>query len=49
MVDDLACKIIGTETVKVTERDGMVYALEMVWYVPKASHNLISIRMLDKE
>ena len=30
MVDGLTCEVIGTETVKVTERDGMVHALEAV-------------------
>ena len=49
MVDDSACEIIGTTTVKVTKRDGTVHALEAVRYVPKAQYNLISIRVLDEE
>ena len=36
-------------TVKVTERDGTVRALEAVWYVPEARYNLKSIRVLDEE
>jgi len=49
MVDDSACKIIDTETVNVTCRDGTVHALEVVCYVPEARYNLISIEMLDEE
>jgi len=49
MVDGSACEVIGTGTVKVTERDGMVHALEAVQYVPEARYNLISIRVLDEE
>ena len=44
-----ACKVIGTETVKVTERDEMVHALEVIQYVLEACYNLISIWVLDKE
>ena len=33
MVDGLVCKVIGTGTVKVIERDGMVRALEAVRYI----------------
>jgi len=33
MMDGSSCKVIDTETVKVTERDGMVHALEVVRYV----------------
>jgi len=49
MVDGSVCEIIGTGTVKVTGRDGIVRALEAVWYVPEARYNLISIRVLDEE
>ena len=35
MVDGSACKVIGTGTVKVTERDETVRALEAVRYVPR--------------
>ena len=49
MVDDLACNVIGTGTVKVTERDGTVRALEAVQYVPGVCYNLISIKVLDEE
>ena len=38
-----------TGTVKVTERDRMVHALEAVRYVPEARYNLIFIGVLDKE
>jgi len=49
IVDSSVCEIIGTGTVKVTERDGIVCALEAVCYVPKERYNLIHIRVLDKE
>ena len=49
MVNGSACEVIGTGTVKVTERDGTVRALEAVRYVPEARYNLISIRVLDEE
>ena len=49
MVDGSACEVIGTGTVKVTERDGTVRALETVMYVSEARYKLISIRVLDKE
>ena len=49
IVNDSACKVISTETVKIIERDGMVHAVEVVWYVPKTRYNLISIRSLDEE
>ena len=49
MVDGSACEIIGTGTVKITERDGTVHVLEAVRYVQKARYNLISIMVLDKE
>ena len=49
IVDSSACKVIGTEIVKVTERDGIMRAPEAVWYVPVAQYNLISIRVLDEE
>ena len=49
MMDSSACKVIGTGTVKVTERDGMVRALEVVLYVPELRYNLISIRVLDEK
>ena len=47
MVDDSACEVIGTGTVKITGRDETVRALEAVRYVPEARYNLISIRVLD--
>ena len=49
MVDGSACEVIGTGTVKVTERDVIVRALEAIRYVPEACYNLISIRVLDQE
>ena len=49
MMDGSACEVIDTGTIKVTERDGTVYALEAVWYVPKHGTILISIGVLDKE
>ena len=49
MVNGLACKVIDTGTVKVTERDGTVRALEGVRYVPESRYNLISIGVLDEE
>jgi len=49
MVDDSACEDIGTGIVKVTERDGTVLTLKVVWYVPEARYNLISIKVLDEE
>jgi len=48
MVDGSACKVIGTMTIKVTERDGIVRALEVVWYVLEARYNLIFIGVLDE-
>jgi len=36
MADGSAYKVIDIGTVKVTERDKMVRALEAVWYVPEA-------------
>ena len=35
MVDGSACEIIGTGTINIAERDGMVRALEAVWYIHK--------------
>ena len=49
MVDGSACEVIGTGTVKITERDGTVRALEAVRYVPEARYNLISIEVLNEE
>jgi len=49
MMDSSACKVIGTGTVKVTERDGTVRTLGAVWYVPEARYILISIGVLDEE
>jgi len=49
MVDDSACEVIGTWTIKVTERDGTMCALEAVQYIPEARYNLISIGVLDEE
>ena len=49
MVDGSVCKIIGTGTVKVIERDRMVHVLEAVLYIPEARYNLISICVLDEE
>ena len=48
MVDDSACEVIDTGTVKVTEKDGTVRALEAVRYVTEALYNLISIRVLEE-
>ena len=49
MVDVSACKIIGTETVNITGRDGAMHALEEVQYVLKARYNLIFVRVLHSE
>ena len=49
MVDVSTCEVIGTGTVKVTERDGTMCALKAVRYVSEARHNLISIRVLDEK
>ena len=35
MVDGSTCEVIGTGIVKVTYRDGMVHALEVVRYIPR--------------
>ena len=40
------CEVIGTGTVKVTQRDGTVRALEAVQCVSEARYNLISIEVL---
>jgi len=42
MVDGLTCEVIGTGTIKVTERDETVHALEAVRYIPEGWYNLIS-------
>jgi len=49
MVDDSACKVIGTKTINITGRDGTLCALKVVWYILEARYNLISIRVLDSE
>jgi len=49
MINGSTCKVIGTRTVKVIERDGTMRALEAVRYVPEACYNLISKRVLDEE
>ena len=49
MVDSSACKVIGTGTIKVIERDGTVHAPEVVWYFSEARYNLISIGCLMKK
>jgi len=49
MVNGLACEVIRTGTVKITERDRMMHALEAVRYVAETRYNPISIRMLDEE
>jgi len=41
-------KVIGTRTIKVTERDETMCTLEAVRYVPEARYNLISIGVLDR-
>ena len=47
MVDGSACDDTGT--IKVTERDGMMHALETIRYVPEIWYNLISIWVFDEE
>ena len=37
MVDGSACEVIDTGTINVTERDGMMQALEAVWYIRRHS------------
>ena len=49
IVDGSTCEVIGTKTIKVTETDGMMRALETVRYVPEARYNVIFIRVLDEE
>ena len=49
IVDDSACEVIDTGTIKVTRRDRTLRALEAVQYVLEAWYNLISIRVLDEE
>ena len=49
MVDDSACKVISTVTVKITHRDMTVCSLEAIRYVSEARYNLISIRVLHEE
>jgi len=49
MVDDSTYEVIGIGTIKVTERDEIMRALEAVWYVPEARYNLISTKVLDEE
>ena len=49
MVDDSACKVIGTGTINLTCIDRMVQVLEAVQYIPEALYNLISIGVLDEE
>ena len=48
-MDGSTCEVIDTGTFKVTEKDEMVRALEVIWYVPEARYNLISIRVFDEE
>ena len=48
MVDGLACEVIDTGTIKITEREEIVRALEAVRYVPEARYNLISIKVLNE-
>ena len=43
LVAGLTCEVISTRTVKVTERNGTMRALETVRYLPEARHNLLSI------
>ena len=40
--------VIGIGTINIIEIDGMVPALEAVYYVIEARYNLISIRVLDE-
>jgi len=49
MVDGSNCEVIGSGTVKIIGRDGIVCAPEAVRYVPEARYNLISIRVLNEE
>jgi len=49
MVNGLACEVIGTGTIKVTERDGTVSVLEAIRYVPETRYNIISTRVLDEK
>ena len=48
-MDGSTSKVIRTGSVNITGRDGMMYALETVWYVLEAQYNLIFIRVVDKE
>ena len=49
LADCSTCEVIGIGIVKVTERDGIVRALEVVRYVLEVRYSLISIRVLDEE
>ena len=49
MVDGSACEVIGTMTVKVTERDRTMGLLEAVRSILEARYNLISIKVLDNK
>ena len=49
MVDGLACKFIGTGTINIIERDGIMQGLKAVQYVPETRYNLISIRVSTKK
>jgi len=49
MVDDSTCEVIGTEKVKVTEREEMMRALKAVQYISKTQCYLISIRVLNEK
>ena len=48
MVVDSTCKVINTRIVNVTCKDGLVCALEVIWYISEAQY-LISIGVLDEE
>ena len=49
MVNGSACQVVGTGTIKVTERDETVHALVVIQCVPEVWYNLLSIRMLDEK
>ena len=49
IVDDSACEVIGTGTVKIIEKYGMLYALEAIQYILEARYNLIYIGVLNEE
>jgi hypothetical protein len=47
MGNDMACKIVGIETIKIKMHDGIARTLTEARHVPKLKKNLISTGALD--